>query len=135
MSVADKLAGKSAARQSPERESRLKVAHVNVWSAAKVSFVVGCGFAIASLALNLVLWVILNTTGALDQLDLFLGSFSTSAGGSIKSALGFGPTMGFALLACVLNLITVTILGAVTAALYNLSVRIIGGFLIGLKSN
>ncbi len=135
MSVIDSAGRKPAAQRSSDRESRLNVRHISVWSAAKVSFVVGCGWAVVSFVLTLVLWVILNAAGAFDQVDVFVSTISTSARGSIKAALGFGPVMGFALLACVVNLITVTLLGVVAAALYNLCVRVIGGFLVGLKSD
>ena len=43
--------------------------------------------------------------------------------------------MGFAVVAALLNLVVTTALGAILAVLYNLSVRITGGLLVGFTNN
>jgi hypothetical protein len=43
--------------------------------------------------------------------------------------------MGFAVVVAVLNTVVITALGAVYAVLYNLSVKITGGLLVGFTNN
>ena len=43
--------------------------------------------------------------------------------------------MGFAVVVALLNLVVVTALGAIMAVLYNLSVKITGGLLVGFTNN
>jgi hypothetical protein len=43
--------------------------------------------------------------------------------------------MGFSLIVAILDIVVVTALGAVFALLYNLSVKITGGLLVGFTNN
>ena len=43
--------------------------------------------------------------------------------------------MGFAVVVALLNLVVATALGAIIAVLYNLSVKITGGILVGFTNN
>ena len=49
--------------------------------------------------------------------------------------LSVGNVMGFAVVVAVLNTVVITALGAVFALLYNLSVKITGGLLVGFTNN
>jgi hypothetical protein len=43
--------------------------------------------------------------------------------------------MAFASIVAILNLIVITVMGAVVAGIYNLAVKITGGLLVGFTSN
>ena len=53
----------------------------------------------------------------------------------LMSVLSLGNVMGFAIVAALLNLVVTTALGAIIAVLYNLSVKITGGLLVGFTNN
>jgi hypothetical protein len=78
--------------------------------------------------------MVVNTTGLIDQVDEFFTSFS-DGGVSIKTFIGLPQVMAFAAIVAILNLIVVTVLGAVIAGIYNLAVKVSGGLLVGFTSN
>ena len=55
--------------------------------------------------------------------------------GDLTAVLSLGNVMGFAVVAALLNLVVTTALGAIIAVLYNLSVKITGGLLVGFTNN
>jgi hypothetical protein len=60
---------------------------------------------------------------------------SVSDGGvSVQGLVGLPQVMAFAAFAAFLNLVVVTVLGAVIAEIYNLAVTAAGGFLVGFIS-
>jgi hypothetical protein len=60
---------------------------------------------------------------------------SGAGGTDLKALLGLGQVMGFAIVVGILDVVIVTALGAVFALLYNLSVKITGGLLVGFTNN
>ncbi|TAM67842.1 MAG: DUF3566 domain-containing protein [Microbacteriaceae bacterium] len=132
MSTASKFARKDAAGRTSGREVRLKFVYVSVWSAARLALLIGCGFAAVSVLATILLWIVLNQVGAFDQVSQLFSGLSTTGGSSLKSALGLGPVLGFSAIAALLSVLTSTALGALGATLYNLSVRVTGGVLVGM---
>jgi len=78
---------------------------------------------------------VLDRTGIFDQLNGLVKDISGAGGGDLRSVLGLGQVMGFSLVVGILDIVVVTALGAVFALLYNLSVKITGGLLVGFTNN
>lgn len=133
MSVADKFAQKSSQRGAQGKQMRLHLAHVSVWSAAKLSFLIGLCLGVASALATLLAWTLLNQTGTLDQLDHTLSGLSTGGSSTLKSLLGPSQVIGLSALEIALDVILSTIAGPILAALYNLSIKATGGLLIGFS--
>lgn len=131
-SVAEKLANKSA-RTVNTKQVRLKLVHVDFWSAVKLSFLLSLGWAIVQIVLVFLVWMILNQT-VFDSVSKFYAEVSGQASFDLRQILGLNQVMGFTLVVALLNLVVGTALGAVGAALYNLSVRITGGLLVGFTN-
>ena len=53
----------------------------------------------------------------------------------LDSIVGLPQVMGFSIIVALLNVVVLTALGAIAALLYNLSVRITGGLLVGFTNN
>ena len=77
---------------------------------------------------------VLNSTGIFEQVNSLVQDVAGS-GGDLTSILSLGNVMGFAVVAALLNLVVTTALGAIIAVLYNLSVKITGGILVGFTNN
>jgi uncharacterized membrane protein len=77
---------------------------------------------------------VLNSTGIFDQVNNLVRDVAGSSG-DLSSILSLGNVMGFAVVASLLNLVVTTALGAIIAVLYNLSVKITGGILVGFTNN
>lgn len=131
--VADKLARKSS-RQGSSKQVRLRLVYIDFWSAVKLSFLAAVAIAIVTVVSFFLIFMVVQTTGLIGQFDEFFQSFSEN-GVRISDLVGLPQVMAFAAVVAILNLIVVTVLGAVVAGIYNLAVKITGGLLVGFTSN
>lgn len=131
--VADKLAKKSSSKTSA-KQVRLRLVYVDFWSAVKLSFLAAVALAIVTVVSFFLVYMIVQTTGLIGKVDEFFQSFS-DGGVSIETFIGLPQVMGFAAIVAILNLVVVTVLGAVIAGIYNLAVKVTGGLLVGFTSN
>ena len=134
-SVAEKLARKSTRRPASAKQVRLKLVYIDFWSTVKLSFLAGICLAIIAIVGSFLIWTVLDRTGIFDQLNGLVKDISGAGGGDLRSVLGLGQVMGFSLIVAILDIVVVTALGAVFALLYNLSVKITGGLLVGFTNN
>jgi hypothetical protein len=134
-SVADRLAQKSTSRKTSSKQVRLRLVYVDFWSAVKLSFLIGLCLAIISIVGSFLIWTVLDQTGIFDNLNSLFKDISGTSGSDLKSILSLGTVMGFAIVVAILNLVITTALGAVCSLLYNLSVKITGGLLVGFTNN
>jgi len=131
--VAEKLQRKSQ-RQAPTKQVRLKLVYIDFWSAVKLSFLVAICGAVLLLVATLFVWIVLNSLGVIAQIDsVFSDILGEDAG--LTSLFSLGSVMFFASIVAVLNIVGGTAIGAISALLYNLSVRITGGLLVGFTNN
>ena len=131
--VADKLAKKSP-QKSSSKQVRLRLVYIDFWSAVKLSFLVAIAIAIVTLVFFVLLFLVIQSTGLIAQLDEFIVGFSGNRF-SIESTIGLPQVFAFGSVVAILNLIVVTVMGAVAAGIYNMCVKITGGLLVGLTSN
>ena len=133
-SVAEKLQRKSQ-RAAATKQVRLKLVYVDFWSAVKLSFLITVVLGIILVVASLLVWIVLDVTHIFATLDGLLRDILNDSSFSVTSTLSL-PTVGlFAFIVAILNVIVGTALGAVTALLYNFSVRITGGLLVGFTNN
>ncbi|MCP2033004.1 hypothetical protein L1277_003117 [Okibacterium sp. HSC-33S16] len=132
-SVAEKLAKKSTKRPT-SKQVRLKLVYVDFWSAVKLSFLVSIALAVITIVVFFLVYTVLETTGIFENIN---GLYKDVAGvgDDLTAIFNLGRVMGFAVVVAILDLIVVTALGALSAALYNLSVKITGGLLVGFTNN
>ena len=133
-SVAERLAKKTAKRPT-SKQVRLKLVYVDFWSAVKISFLAGLALAIVGIVATFLLWTVLTQTGVFKSVGDLFNSISGQGSNGFMTALGLGNVMSFSIIVGILDLIVVTALGAVIALLYNLSVKITGGLLVGFTNN
>lgn len=131
--VADKLAKKSSHKTSA-KQVRLRLVYVDFWSAVKLSFLAAVALAIVTIVSFFLVFMVVQTTGLIGKMDDFFKSFS-DGGVSLSQFVGLPQVMAFAAIIAILNLIVVTVLGAVIAGIYNLAVKVTGGLLVGFTSN
>jgi hypothetical protein len=132
-SVADKLARKSN-RKPPAKQVRLRLVYIDFWSTVKLSFLVAICLAIVNIVAMFLIWTVLNSTGIFELVNNLIQDVAGS-GTDLSAILSLGNVMGFAVVGSLINLVVTTVLGAVIAVLYNLSVKITGGLLVGFTNN
>jgi len=132
-SVAEKLAKKST-RKTSTKQVRLKLVYIDFWSSVKLSFLVAICLAIVTIVATFLTFTVLNQTGIFAKADALYADIAGSSA-DLTSILSIGNVMGFAVVVAVLNTVVITALGAIYAVLYNLSVKITGGLLVGFTNN
>ena len=133
-SVAEKLQRRTQ-RSAPSKQVRLRLVYIDFWSAVKLSFLVWVCLAIVLVVATVLVWVVLASTGVFSTLD---GLFQDVLGDptfTVESNFGVTSVAVFAIVVGLLNTVVGTVLGAIAAVLYNLSVRITGGLLVGFQNN
>ncbi|GAA1921508.1 hypothetical protein GCM10009775_12460 [Microbacterium aoyamense] len=131
--VADKLAKKSTHKTSA-KQVRLRLVYVDFWSAVKLSFLAAIAVAIVTVVSFILVYLVLQATQIIEQADEFLGGFSDGSF-LLSNFVSFPSVLAFAAIVAILNLVVVTVLGAVMAGIYNLAVKVTGGLLVGFTSN
>ena len=132
-SMADKFAKKSNRRPS-SKQVRLKLVYIDFWSSVKLSFLIAICLAIVTIVATFLIFTVLNQTGVFDSANTLYTDIAGSSA-DLKSIFSVGNVMGFAVVVAVLNTVVVTALGAIFAVLYNLSVKITGGLLVGFTNS
>lgn len=132
--VAEKLQRKSQ-RSAPVKQVRLKLVYIDFWSAVKLSFIVAVCLSVALLVTTLVIWIVLSSLGIITDLDDVFSDILGEDALSLAELLSLSRVMLFASIVAALNAVGGTVIGAVSALVYNLSVKLTGGLLVGFTNN
>jgi len=134
--VADRLANqRNTKAAATSKQVRLRLVYIDFWSALKLSFLVCLTLAIAMVVMMALVWQVLNMMGAIDQVSSLLGDLMGESGQDLLVWLQFGPLMMFTFVAAGVLIVFGSALGAVASLLYNVSVKITGGLLVGFTNN
>ena len=133
-SVAEKLQRKSQ-RQVAVKQVRLKLVYVDFWSAVKLSFLVAASLGIVLVVASIFVWIILNSTGIFGSLDNIMKDILGDPTFSVTTNFSLPTVAGFSFVIALLNVVVGTALGAIASMLYNFSVRLTGGLLVGFTNN
>jgi Transmembrane domain of unknown function (DUF3566) len=131
--AADKLAKKSS-HKSTVKQVRLRLVYIDFWSAVKLSFLAAIAIAVLTVATSVLIYLVVRASGLIARADEVIAGFS---GGNIliSEVVDLPQVLAFSAVVAILNLVVVTVLGAVIAAIYNLAVKVTGGLLVGFTSN
>jgi ABC-type sugar transport system permease subunit len=131
--VADKLSDRTP-RPAQAKQVRLKLVYIDFWSAVKFSFLIAAAVGIVIFVAVLLIWTVLASTGVFDQISTLMKDVSGQNSLTVSNVVSFAQVMGFTLVIAALNVVVGTVLGAIACVLYNLSVKITGGILVGFKN-
>ncbi|WP_010204575.1 DUF3566 domain-containing protein [Salinibacterium sp. PAMC 21357] len=133
-SVAEKLQRKSQ-RQTSVKQVRLKLVYIDFWSAVKFSFLVAISLGIVLVVASLLIWIVLNSTGIFGKVDEIFRDILSDETFSVATSFSLAQVAGFSIVVAILNVLVGTALGAIASMLYNFSVRLTGGILVGFTNN
>lgn len=132
-SVAEKLSARPG-KASQTKQVRLKLVYIDFWSAVKFSFLISAAIGVVIFVAVLLIWTVLASTGIFDQVSQLIKDVSGQQNLSVNSVISFAQVMGFTLVIAALNVVVGTMLGAIACLLYNLSVKVTGGILVGFTN-
>ena len=133
-SVAEKLQRKNQ-RQVAVKQVRLKLVYVDFWSAVKLSFLVATSLGIVLIVASILVWIVLNSTGIFGSVNDILVDILGDPTFSVTGTFSLGTVALFSFIIAILNIVVGTALGAIASMLYNFSVRLTGGLLVGFTNN
>lgn len=108
------------------RSVRLHLTHIDPWSAAKSAFMLGVTIAGILLVAVVVLWGVLSASGVFEAVT----GLWNDAAGSDNAEISFfslGRLVGLTMVICAIEIVLLSVLSALYAVLYNLSVGFTGG--------
>jgi hypothetical protein len=122
------------------RRVRLRISKINPWSVMKTALLFSITVAIIMFTVVAVVWLILQGSGALKNVQSLLDSIigSPEGGGGtvqISSYLDTPRVLGFAGIISVLNVILMTAIATLMAYLYNISAALMGGLEVTLAED
>ena len=124
-----------AARKKKTKRATMRLVYIDFWSALKMSFLVSLALAAVIVVLALLVWGALDQFGAVKQASDFLESIAGAGGASLVAGLTFPNVMTFTLVVALLEVIVVSALGAIFAALFNLATNVVGGWKVTFGSD
>lgn len=124
-----------AARKVKAKRAVMRMVYIDFWSALKMSFLVALIVALITVVIALLAWSVLDKLGAVGSLRTFLESIAGSQGSALVADLTFANVITFTLVVALLELIVVSALGAIFAALFNLATRVVGGWKLTFGSD
>ncbi|AXE53728.1 MULTISPECIES: DUF3566 domain-containing protein [Aurantimicrobium] len=140
-SMADKLKSKlpqkgEKAPKGPEaKQVRLKLVYVDFMSALKLSFLLGLAQFIVVVIGTFLIYLVFVQTGIFETANSVAGEVLGSGSGfDLNSVASIGRTVGAAAAVGLVNLIVITVLGAICAVLYNAAAKITGGLSVGFTN-
>jgi hypothetical protein len=119
-----------APRRGKTRRARLAVSRVSPWKVLQIAFLLSVALGVVTVVGLVLLWVVLNGTGVVGQLDSFLsGTLGTTGGAPVDlgKAVGVGQVAAFATVLAVVNVVVLTALSVVAAFVYNVCGTLVGG--------
>ncbi|MEO6505207.1 MAG: DUF3566 domain-containing protein [Terrimesophilobacter sp.] len=133
-SVAEKLQRKSQ-RAVQTKQVRLKLVYIDFWSVVKLAFLVTVCLGIVMIVATFLIWMFLDSTSIFDKINTLMQSILDDASFDVMSIFSLVKVMLFTSIVALLNVVVGTVLGALVAVLYNFTVRITGGILVGFTNN
>jgi hypothetical protein len=133
-SVAEKLQRKSQ-RAVQTKQVRLKLVYIDFWSVVKLAFLVTVCLGIVMIVATFLVWMFLDSTSIFDKINSLLQSILDDPSFDVMSSFSLVKVMLFTSIVALLNVVVGTVLGALVAVLYNFTVRITGGILVGFTNN
>ena len=123
------------APKGPEaKQVRLKLVYIDFMSALKMSFLLGLAQFIVVVVGTFLLYLVFVQTGIFETANSVAGEVLGSNSFDINSIASIGKTVGAAAAVGVVNLIVITVMGAICAVLYNAAAKITGGLSIGFTN-
>jgi hypothetical protein len=129
-----KDAAARAAGPAP-KQVKLKLVHIDFWSAVRVGFMCTVAIGVAILVASFLSWIVASQAGVFGSINNLLNGASGSGTVDLGSTLSLPRVMSGALALAFVQIVAGTLLSGVSAAIFNVIGRITGGVSVGFTSN
>lgn len=116
------------APRSKVRRAHLTVAKIDLWSIAKLVFLLSVAVGIVTVVATVILWLVFEVTGIFDGINSILSMLSSEGNAvQLTDYLSLGQVAVYATILSVLNVVLLTLLGIIAGFLYNIAAKLVGG--------
>ena len=124
----------------PVKQVKLKLVHIDFWSAIKTGLLVTTATGIATIVAFFMIWLLVSQTGLFGSLSTLVnsvvgGASTTAEGVDVAQTLSLPRVMSFAFTVALFNLVLGTLLTGISALIFNVIGRITGGISVGFTNN
>ena len=123
----------------PVKQVKLKLVHIDFWSAIKTGLLVTTATGIATIFAFFLIWLLVSQTGLFGSLSTLVnsvvGGASTAEGVDVAQTLSLPRVMSFAFTVALFNLVLGTLLTGISALIFNVIGRLTGGISVGFTNN
>ncbi len=125
----------------PVKQVKLKLVHIDFWSAVKTGLLVTTATGIATIVAFFLIWLLVSQTGLFGSLSTLVnsviggGAGATEQGVDVAQTLSLPRVMSFAFTVSLFNLVLGTTLVGISALIFNVIGRLTGGISIGFTNN
>lgn len=118
---------------TPLKQVKLKLVHIDFWSATKAGFLVSLALGIATIVGFAFIWLVLSTTGLFGQLNSLINSAGSTTA-DVGSALSLPRVLSFAGTLAIVDVVLGTVLAGISSLIFNVIARITGGVRVGFTN-
>lgn len=122
-------------KSAPAKQVRLRLVHIDFWSAVRNSFVVALSISVILLVFNLLAWLLLTVLGVVDIVNNTVSQIIGADFLGLTDLMSFPSMIVFTLLTALVNVICGTALGALGALAFNFIARITGGLRVAFTND
>lgn len=110
------------------RRMNLSLTRLNVWSVAKVSFMMSIAGALIQIIAAALVWLLLSVVGVFDQITQLVASTGLNADGfNLAQVFSLPTVLSAVTIFSIVEIVLLTILTVVVAAIYNVVSSLVGG--------
>jgi hypothetical protein len=114
-------------KDSSSKQVRLRLVHIDFWSATKNSFIVALTVSVVLAVFNFGAWLLLTVLGVVDTLNGIVSSIIGVDFLGLTDLMSFPSVMVFTIVQAIATIVCGTVLGALGSLAFNFIARITGG--------
>jgi hypothetical protein len=122
-------------KDSSSKQVRLRLVHIDFWSATKNSFIVALSTAVILAVFNFGVWLLLSVLGVVDTLNGIVSSIIGVDFLGLTDLMSFPSVMVFTVVQVITTIVCGTVLGALGSLAFNFIARITGGIRIAFTND
>lgn len=123
------------AKASTAKQVRLRLVHIDLWSATKNSFVISIMLSVILAVFNILAWLLMMVLGVIDTINGIVRDIVGVDFMGLTDLASFPTVLIFTLLQVVVNLVCGTALGFLWAVAFNFITRITGGVRVAFTND
>jgi len=122
-------------KDSSSKQVRLRLVHIDFWSATKNSFIVALTTSVILAVFNFGAWLLLTVLGVVDTLNGIVSSIIGVDFLGLTDLMSFPSVMVFTVVQAITTIVCGTVLGALGSLAFNFIARITGGIRIAFTND